>query len=84
MNLLQSLTLGIVQGLTEFLPISSTAHLKIVPSLLGWRDPGSAGTAVMQLERGGMLPPWIGIGVFFLYTAAVLALAVVVVRRRDA
>ncbi len=49
MNLIQSLTLGVVQGLTEFLPISSTAHLKIVPSLLRWPDPGAAATAVMQL-----------------------------------
>jgi undecaprenyl-diphosphatase len=41
--------LGIVQGITELLPISSTAHLRIVPGLLGWKDPGSAFSAVMQL-----------------------------------
>lgn len=41
--------LGVVQGLTEFLPISSTAHLKVVPVLLGWGDPGVAFTAVIQL-----------------------------------
>lgn len=41
--------LGVVQGLTEFLPISSTAHLKVVPVLLGWGDPGVAFTAVVQL-----------------------------------
>lgn len=41
--------LGIVQGLTEFLPISSTAHLRILPALLGQPDPGAAYTAVIQL-----------------------------------
>jgi undecaprenyl-diphosphatase len=46
---LQAIVLGIVQGLTEFLPISSTAHLRIVPALLGWQDPGTAFTAVVQL-----------------------------------
>jgi undecaprenyl-diphosphatase len=45
----QALVLGVVQGLTEFLPISSTAHLKVVPVLLGWGDPGIAFTAVIQL-----------------------------------
>jgi undecaprenyl-diphosphatase len=49
MNLLQSIVLGIVQGLTEFLPISSSAHLRIVPAFLGWEDPGAAFTAVCQL-----------------------------------
>ena len=39
MNIIQALVLGIVQGLTEFLPISSSAHLIIVPWLLGWNDP---------------------------------------------
>jgi undecaprenyl-diphosphatase len=48
-NSFQAIILGIVQGLTEFLPISSTAHLKIVPVALGWGDPGVAFTAVIQL-----------------------------------
>lgn len=47
--LLQALVLGIVQGLTEFLPISSSAHLRVVPALLHWQDPGAAYTAVLQL-----------------------------------
>jgi len=48
-DLLRSVLLGIVQGLTEFLPISSSAHLAIVPQLLGWEDPGAAYTAVVQI-----------------------------------
>jgi undecaprenyl-diphosphatase len=46
---LEAIVLGVVQGLTEFLPISSTAHLRIVPALLSWPDPGAAFTAVVQL-----------------------------------
>src|SRR4051812_6431919 len=49
MDAIQAIVLGIVQGLTEFLPISSTAHLRIVPAFLGWEDPGAAFTAVIQL-----------------------------------
>ncbi len=41
--------LGVVQGITELMPISSTAHMRIVPALLGWRDPGSAFSAAMQM-----------------------------------
>ncbi|MEG4045694.1 undecaprenyl-diphosphate phosphatase [Microcoleus sp. Pol17_C1] len=48
-NLVQAIVLGIIQGLTEFLPISSSAHLKVVPIALGWGDPGVAYTAVIQL-----------------------------------
>ena len=43
------LILGIVQGITELLPISSTTHMRIVPSLLGWPDPGLAFSAVLQM-----------------------------------
>ena len=48
MSTLEAIVLGAVQGLTEFLPISSTAHLRIVPALLGWADPGAAYSAVIQ------------------------------------
>ena len=46
---LQAIVLGISQGLTEFLPISSTAHTLVVSRLLGWPDPGAAFTAVTQV-----------------------------------
>src|SRR6059058_4093300 len=49
MSAFQAIVLGIVQGLTEFLPISSSGHLRIVPAFAGWEDPGSAFTAVVQL-----------------------------------
>jgi undecaprenyl-diphosphatase len=49
MELWFAAVLGVVQGLTEFLPISSTAHLRIVPELLGQPDPGAAYSAVIQL-----------------------------------
>jgi undecaprenyl-diphosphatase len=49
MGLFRAVVLGIVQGITEFLPISSTAHLRIVPALLGWPDAGAAYTAMIQL-----------------------------------
>ncbi|NCX97824.1 MAG: undecaprenyl-diphosphatase UppP [Planctomycetia bacterium] len=48
MTLLEAVVLGVVQGLTEFLPISSTAHLRLVPAALGWEDPGAAFSAVLQ------------------------------------
>jgi undecaprenyl-diphosphatase len=48
-DLLKAIVLGLVQGLTEFLPISSSAHLRIFPELFGWGDPGAAFTAVIQI-----------------------------------
>ncbi len=45
----KSFLLGIIQGFTEFLPISSTAHLKVIPYLLGWNDPGVSFSASLQL-----------------------------------
>jgi undecaprenyl-diphosphatase len=48
-SLLQAILLGIVQGATEFLPVSSTAHMRVIPALMGWADPGAAFSAVVQL-----------------------------------
>lgn len=48
-EIIKAIVLGIVQGITEFLPISSTAHLRIVPALFGWEDPGAAYSAVIQI-----------------------------------
>ncbi len=49
MELIQAVIFGIVQGLTEFLPISSSAHLRILPAVMGWQDPGAGFTANIQL-----------------------------------
>ncbi len=49
LELLQAVVLGVIQGLTEFLPISSSAHLRIYPEVFGWGDPGAAFTAVIQI-----------------------------------
>jgi len=59
MSILQAIVLGLVQGLTEFIPISSTAHLEIVPVLLGWGDPGAAASAVIQFGT------WIAAVIYF-------------------
>jgi undecaprenyl-diphosphatase len=48
-SLFEAIVLGIAQGLTEFLPISSTGHLRVIPAFAGWEDPGAAFTAVTQL-----------------------------------
>ncbi len=49
LNYLEAILLGVVQGLTEFLPISSNAHVRIASAIAGWGDPGAAFTAVTQL-----------------------------------
>jgi undecaprenyl-diphosphatase len=59
MSILQAIVLGLVQGLTEFIPVSSTAHLEIVPILLGWGDPGAAFSAVVQFGT------WIAALIYF-------------------
>ena len=48
-NCIESFLLGIIQGFTEFLPISSTAHLKVLPYFFGWSDPGISISASLQL-----------------------------------
>lgn len=48
-QIIQAIVFGLIQGLTEFIPISSTAHLRVVPALLGWGDKGAAFTAVIQM-----------------------------------
>jgi len=49
MSWLESLILGLVQGLTEFLPVSSSAHLRLTAAFAGWEDPGAAFTAITQI-----------------------------------
>jgi undecaprenyl-diphosphatase len=49
MSWFEALVLGVVQGLTEFLPISSSAHLRLTAVAAGWEDPGAAFTAVTQI-----------------------------------
>ncbi|MGW7098225.1 undecaprenyl-diphosphate phosphatase [Streptomyces sp. NPDC054883] len=49
MSWFESLILGLVQGLTEFLPISSSAHLRLTAAFAGWQDPGAAFTAITQI-----------------------------------
>ena len=49
MNFWQAIFLGFVQGVTEFLPVSSSAHIRIAGALCGMPDPGAAFTAVIQL-----------------------------------
>ena len=72
MGWIEAVVLGVVQGLTEFLPISSSAHLRLVGELFGWDDPGAAFTAITQIgtevavllyfrrEIGRIIVAWLG------------------------
>lgn len=70
--------LGVVQGFTELLPVSSTAHMRIVPALLGWQDPGSAFSAAMQLAALAAV-----VSYFWKDVSGVVFGSVAAVRRRD-
>ena len=70
--------LGVLQGITELLPISSTAHMRIAPALLGWQDPGSAFSAAMQLAALAAVISYFWSDVKGLLFGSLLALA-----RRD-
>ena len=48
-EIFKAVILGVIQGATEFIPISSTAHLRVIPALLGWKDIGAAYSAVIQI-----------------------------------
>ncbi|MDQ3194029.1 MAG: undecaprenyl-diphosphatase UppP [Bacteroidota bacterium] len=48
-EIIKAIVLGIIQGATEFIPVSSTAHLRVIPALLGWKDIGAAYSAVIQI-----------------------------------
>ena len=74
MDWVQALVLGIVQGLTEFLPISSTAHLRVVPELLGWNDPGAEFSAVIQLGTLAAMILYFWQDVFQLSRAALVSI----------
>ena len=76
MDLLTAALLGVLQGLTEFLPISSTAHLLVAGDLLGYEDPGGAFTVMIQL--GSIL------AVMWLYRAKLLAVLAGLPRNADA
>ena len=70
--------LGVIQGITELLPISSTAHMRVIPALLGWRDPGSAFSAAMQLAALAAV-----LSYFWRDIVAVTSGSAAAVRRRD-
>jgi undecaprenyl-diphosphatase len=67
--------LGVVQGITELLPISSTAHMRLVPAVLGWPDPGSAFSAAMQLAALAAVVSYFWIDVRDLFAKSLVAVA---------
>ena len=78
LNYMQVAILGAVQGITELLPISSTAHMRVIPALLGWRDPGSAFSAAMQLAALAAV-----ISYFWRDVRNVVVGSVMAIRQRD-
>jgi len=74
MTIFEAVILGLVQGVTEFLPISSTAHLRIVPAVAGWDDAGAAFTAVLQLGTLGAVMAYFSGELFRMVRSALRAL----------
>lgn len=75
MSLLQAILLGIIQGITEFLPISSSAHLVLVPFLLGWKLPAEQAFTFDVLVQDGTL-----LAVIIYYWKDLMSIAVSFVR----
>ena len=78
LSYLQVAFLGVVQGITELLPISSTAHMRVIPALLGWTDPGSAFSAAMQLAALAAV-----VSYFWRDVREVVGGSITALRRRD-
>ncbi len=76
LNWFQAVVLGFVQGATEFIPISSTAHLKAVPIFLGWGDPGVAFSAIIQLGSIGAVLWYFWSDLTQIFTGMIRAIAV--------
>ncbi|HRY63501.1 MAG TPA: undecaprenyl-diphosphate phosphatase, partial [Patescibacteria group bacterium] len=58
--MLEAIVLGIIQGVTEFLPISSSGHLILIPKIFQWSDPGLAFAAILHLATGGAIVIFLG------------------------
>ena len=75
MGWVEAVVLGVVQGLTEFLPISSSAHLRIVGEAFGWDDPGAAFTAITQIGTEAAVLLYFRHDIWRILTAWVASLA---------
>src|SRR5579883_250996 len=73
-TLTQAIILGVIQGLTEFLPISSSAHLRVIPAALGWQDPGSAYSEDIQLGLSRAVVTYFFIVLVLIPTGSIQAL----------
>jgi undecaprenyl-diphosphatase len=75
--------LGVVQGITELLPVSSSAHMRAIPALLGWPDPGAAFSAALQLAALAAVVTYFGSEILSVTTGSVRALGARQWRNRD-
>ena len=75
--------LGVVQGITELLPVSSSAHMRAIPALLGWPDPGAAFSAAMQLAALLAVVTYFGGEILSITTGSLSALKTRQWRNRD-